>query len=213
MSSMRLRDSPWDHPRACGEHLADSSHSDSLMGSSPRLRGTHVDGFPVVFDRGIIPALAGNTAKPRRSWSYSWDHPRACGEHSVSVSNADRFRGSSPRLRGTLAGLLLIRQNLGIIPALAGNTRRFGRRLWGWRDHPRACGEHSMQETVGALSLGSSPRLRGTLVGVQPAVPHGGIIPALAGNTRSRQVRCRRTRDHPRACGEHMSPAVSYSAR
>ena len=51
---------------------------------------------------------------------------------------------------------------------------------------------------------GSSPRVRGTLVGVQRVGGAVGIIPACAGNT-SRTTRATRGwRDHPRVCGEHV---------
>ena len=53
-----------------------------MPGSSPRLRGTlHVQAeqFRV---RGIIPALAGNTARRSTPRPAGRDHPRACGEHT-----------------------------------------------------------------------------------------------------------------------------------
>ncbi|RYM91470.1 hypothetical protein PG2010B_1367 [Bifidobacterium animalis subsp. lactis] len=50
---------------------------------------------------------------------------------------------------------------------------------------------------------GSSPRLRGTPVCPPVRSAATGIIPALAGNTRSKVVSSRVARDHPRACGEH----------
>ena len=51
--------------------------------------------------------------------------------------------------------------------------------------------------------MGSSPRMRGTLIVCYDYDPHGGIIPAYAGNT---PVWCHkecRAPDHPRICGEH----------
>ena len=50
-----------DHPRACGEHLAEWQADMRSRGSSPRLRGTPVAWRVVPIRRGIIPALAGNT--------------------------------------------------------------------------------------------------------------------------------------------------------
>ena len=131
------------------------------------------------------------------------DHPRACGEHKQMLAPHEISEGSSPRLRGTLRTASCIRRRCGIIPALAGNTSVESSKRFPTGDHPRACGEHSMQETVGALSLGSSPRLRGT----QPARVHArqsaGIIPALAGNTPALTRSRSPPWDHPRACGEH----------
>ena len=67
--------------------------------------------------------------------------------------------------------------------------------------------------------LGSSPRLRGTLQRVARADERIGIIPALAGNTPPANSKHRRSRDHPRACGEHwlpcqfVAPSVGSSPR
>ena len=51
----------WDHPRACGEHDMEVITALETLGSSPRLRGTHVGHAEVGQCLGIIPALAGNT--------------------------------------------------------------------------------------------------------------------------------------------------------
>ncbi len=69
--------------------------------------------------------------------------------------------------------------------------------------HPRACGEHIRPGFLGTPQGGSSPRLRGTLVG--PAERRIGprFIPAPAGNTRWSMPRSGRLPVHPRACGEH----------
>ena len=53
--------------------------------------------------------------------------------------------------------------------------------------------------------MGSSPRLRGTLMDRVYVNGVAGIIPALAGNICRIWVRRARTRDHPRACGEHVA--------
>ena len=138
-----------------------------------------------------------------------WDHPRACGEHTMRKAGADMDEGSSPRLRGTPG---LVRQRAaahGIIPALAGNTSIAVSTMAYCRDHPRACGEHRFLYRWGILNLGSSPRLRGT-----HGVEYGwviviGIIPALAGNTPPLYKSGALTWDHPRACGEHPIARVS----
>ena len=73
----------------------------------------------------------------------------------------------------------------GIIPAYAGNTviLSFGLpRRW---DHPRVCGEHSERRIAMAPLVGSSPRMRGTLDGLNVRDRPSGIIPAYAGNTAS----------------------------
>ena len=70
-----------DHPRACGEHAADSFKSMADTGSSPRMRGTPRPAHGAGDSDGIIPAHAGNTRWRWSSSSTHRDHPRACGEH------------------------------------------------------------------------------------------------------------------------------------
>ena len=89
------------HPRACGEHYADSFASASFTGSSPRLRGTLEFALHAVFQRRFIPALAGNMPKESAAVLTEWVHPRACGEHLVGYLRGCDPCGSSPRLRGT----------------------------------------------------------------------------------------------------------------
>ena len=174
-----------DHPRACGEHFSTVSPMSLTCGSSPRLRGTHPRLQGHGRHPGIIPALAGNTSS-RRSVT-SWPG------------------GSSPRLRGTPGHTLVGAGEQGIIPALAGNTSLSTRPSSRCRDHPRACGEHKMAALNRGYGLGSSPRLRGTLLPSLLAVCFAGIIPALAGNTACACCCHSISRDHPRACGEHVS--------
>ena len=152
-------------------------------GSSPRLRGTLGLLEWVVLIVGIIPALAGNTPVAH-SWSSSTrDHPRACGEHRRPARLSADQQGSSPRLRGTQTARVGDRRELGIIPALAGNT--------------------AGDALSNAREAGSSPRLRGTHRQGNNKQAAPGIIPALAGNTPLPASRQRHARDHPRACGEH----------
>ena len=55
--------------------------STPCRGSSPRMRGAHVDRLVAVFHEGIIPADAGSTHLDSASIAVSEDHPRGCGEH------------------------------------------------------------------------------------------------------------------------------------
>ena len=79
----------------------------------------------------------------------------------------------------------------GIIPAHAGLTVRSSH---GWAasgDHPRACGAHRLSYNRPRGPMGSSPRMRGSLVGSNECIGNGG--------------------DHPRACGAHAySLILSY---
>ena len=157
-------------------------------GSSPRMRGTRPESLAGRVGRGIIPAHAGNTKRLSTFSRRTGDHPRACGEHSMSLSRLMPWRGSSPRMRGTPLHDAYIGGFMGIIPAHAGNTRCETRCTAPRRDHPRACGEHLSGDAAAFDRQGSSPRMRGTR--------------RSTSSTRSA------TRDHPRACGEHAVLAV-----
>ena len=160
--------------------------------------------------RGIIPAHAGNTVKAGGTFSYYGDHPRACGEHRFFCPCFLAPWGSSPRMRGTPCARGLMAEHTGIIPAHAGNTLESRVEDLENRDHPRACGEHTLGHQRAPLLLGSSPRMRGTryLRAVNRRID--GIIPAHAGNTRGGGSFCQEDGDHPRACGEHclISPHI-----
>ncbi len=180
----------------------------SRTGSSPRMRGTPKSFGKAVSAKGIIPAHAGNTYPHCCRPSLHRDHPRACGEHPRSTCLERARSGSSPRMRGTLwlmsSGLVLP----GIIPAHAGNTNSAAPKDSSDRDHPRACGEHRLHGIAKDYCRGSSPRMRGTRRASR--IPHmqDGIIPAHAGNTEFRHTTWLKSRDHPRACGEH--PRLSH---
>ena len=174
-----------DHPRVCGEHHADPSGPHPTGGSSPRMRGTPAGWARGTRSRGIIPAYAGNTIRCLSARRATVDHPRVCGEHFSVASHLRVNPGSSPRMRGTLAPVIIGHVAHGIIPAYAGNTPARLYRRSAVRDHPRVCGEHSERFRQCGRHLGSSPRMRGTLA-TWPS-------PKAA------------RRDHPRVCGEHRS--------
>ena len=191
-------------PRVCGEqfHLTDTGKA--LMGSSPRVRGAGHQAREPHHLRGIIPARAGSRRTPwsRRSWS--WDHPRACGEQSIEDQVRVCAQGSSPRVRGAVRGNLAYEHSAGIIPARAGSRAPPGARR-GWPgDHPRACGEQPLLHALRELAQGSSPRVRGAGPDVQGRNLADGIIPARAGSRRPIRDKAQARRDHPRACGEQF---------
>ena len=172
-----------DHPRICGEHCERTNASSLSTGSSPHMRGTHCKKSYYRGGKGIIPAYAGNTYPSAGIRSYTWDHPRICGEHSSVSGPSGNPLGSSPHMRGTRPNCRLRRSSSGIIPAYAGNTSALSPSGNRYRDHPRICGEHFQDFTAPSPSGGSSPHMRGTLIAVRDVACPIGIIPAYAGNT------------------------------
>ena len=86
-------------------------------------------------------------------------------------------------MRGTPDGTPCNQIRRGIIPAYAGNTSPYLAMVQSVKDHPRVCGEHGDETQESIEDLGSSPRMRGTRVGVGGWNAVNGIIPAYAGNT------------------------------
>ena len=89
-----------DYPRGCGEKWKMLPWIVLWPGSSPRVRGKapthHRRHLPLC----IIPAGAGKSSGYRAVWRLAWDHPRGCGEKSISLAMAFLRSGSSPRVRG-----------------------------------------------------------------------------------------------------------------
>ena len=172
-----------DHPRVCGEHPVTTPDSDTVAGSSPRMRGTRHTCRPTLPRAGIIPAYAGNTPPCSHSHTVTRDHPRVCGEHPFPEYSGLYSTGSSPRMRGTRISAVSAGLKTGIIPAYAGNTAYWAIQMPQFRDHPRVCGEHVHGRCHAVEDQGSSPRMRGTRTGVLGLASRTGIIPAYAGNT------------------------------
>ena len=191
-----------DHPRACGERASDPPGHIFDSGSSPRVRGTRARGPGRSVDARIIPARAGNAKSRHLPTRRDPDHPRACGERPASGSCSSSRGGSSPRVRGTLIDLNRKSLCSRIIPARAGNAAAWSCASCRTSDHPRACGErHAISPSFDA-GPGSSPRVRRTRAPPGFDGRRRRIIPARAGNARSRRRSRRRIADHPRACGE-----------
>ena len=133
-----------DHPRACGAHCRTYVLPPGTRGSSPRMRGSQKDMLLGSSLIGIIPAHAGLTCFTKESHRPYEDHPRACGAHSATSDFKSPKTGSSPRMRGSPPPRLSSAVKIGIIPAHAGLTRCGTLLLHCRRDHPRACGAHSM---------------------------------------------------------------------
>ena len=192
------------HPRACGEHSQSVSLKIVMCGSSPRMRGTlNLTAFGLECPR-FIPAHAGNTRLRLSLRARLPVHPRACGEHSQSVSLKIVMCGSSPRMRGTLNLTAFGLECPRFIPAHAGNTRlRLSLRAR-LPVHPRACGEHCTKKSGHRAGDGSSPRMRGTRVVTQVLAVRYRFIPAHAGNTCLPGPFQSPASVHPRACGEHL---------
>ena len=133
------------HPRGCGEHVLNfnklglkqrfipagagnmhipNSSRQTKYGSSPRVRGTWRATTPPFASWRFIPAGAGNIQPSDLLLTDPPVHPRGCGEHNGNISRKGNARGSSPRVRGTLAVVSFPATMQRFIPAGAGNMTR-----------------------------------------------------------------------------------------
>ena len=192
-----------DHPRSRGEYLVCMQPPRPRSGSSPLSRGIPFLVPQILFALRIIPALAGNTEHNEPAIEKDLDHPRSRGEY-ILVSNIFRTaQGSSPLSRGILLHHTISQLILGIIPALAGNTKTQGNTRPPDTDHPRSRGEYVHGAFRINRTSGSSPLSRGIRVSKNTWVFNVRIIPALAGNTSNVCAIPRFVADHPRSRGEY----------
>ena len=77
-------DDIWDHPRLCGEKLYPALIADSVPGSPPPMRGKEYGLNPQKGGVRITPAYAGKSNCQKHGLQMHKDHPRLCGEKSVT---------------------------------------------------------------------------------------------------------------------------------
>ena len=154
------------------------------------MRGTGAPSSFLVAVGGITPARAGNK------------------KSTESLLKA--FRGSPPRVRGTVFLYVQSTTNCRITPARAGNSHGGKAPEDFHGDHPRACGEQGLPGPTNCKCGGSPPRVRGTDIQVGNRLLGVWITPARAGNSAFNGNLCCLSQDHPRACGEQPSLACMH---
>ena len=194
-----------DHPRSRGEYCCLSTSRFPPSGSSPLSRGIPIPARSGGRCGRIIPALAGNTVFRQITVSRPADHPRSRGEYFAFSGNPWEGSGSSPLSRGIRRHPPPVLPRGRIIPALAGNTVSSGLYAAARADHPRSRGEYRVIDGSVQRGRGSSPLSRGIRSRWLATGRSRGIIPALAGNTRSHHRRAATNPDHPRSRGEYVA--------
>ena len=131
----------WDHPRLCGEKNEKGYVNFDYLGSPPLVRGKEIRYKTAITKAGITPACAGKSQVYVSHSITPWDHPRLCGEKSVSGAIGTSIAGSHPLVRGKGSGCIEYRCSYRITPACAGKSQ-WGKAEAGLvEDHPRLCGE------------------------------------------------------------------------
>ena len=139
------------------------------------------------------------------------DHPRVCGEKSVSIVRAARRIGSPPRVRGKGSSRFFLAGSMGITPACAGKRPTKSSHDLTGGDHPRVCGEKPSLQPARPPQKGSPPRVRGKEIKPEIILVWIRITPACAGKSWLAIFHACPNQDHPRVCGEKIT-AVSYKS-
>ncbi len=176
----------------------------SMIGSSPRGRGTRSAGWRTQTTCRFIPAWAGNTKNTGCGSMQSTVHPRVGGEHAEDEEFRKLYDGSSPRGRGTLKVKRAANHRIRFIPAWAGNTTVVTGGTGVATVHPRVGGEHHWVRYSPVCLSGSSPRGRGTRAAGLARCQGFRFIPAWAGNTPPVPPNSVPVPVHPRVGGEHV---------
>ena len=111
-------------------------------------------------------------------------------------------RGSPPRVRGHVCIGDVSSNALGITPAGAGTCAVAGRLPKLCEDHPRGCGDMSLNSIPRIPHTGSPPRVRGHENQENNFRKWLGITPAGAGTCKRRCIGKSCAKDHPRGCGD-----------
>ena len=169
-----------DHPRLRGEYSEIYSMISPEMGSPPHARGILRAVVLIVWQVGITPAYAGNTANGFSGRPGRPHHPRLRGEYWPPTFVRNTEPGSPPLARGIRHVKLQDMLIGGITPACAGNTRSdavmqawpgitpacagntvaaSGSSRLHW-DHPRMCREYTFRRCNAGVA-GDHPRMRG----------------------------------------------------
>ncbi len=177
-------------PTHVGNTLHEAQTHEENCGSSPRMWGTPALAHLGEQEVRFIPTHVGNTHHLHGWYWLLPVHPHACGEHIAARLQIELLNGSSPRMWGTRFVRAKQSRRWRFIPTHVGNTI-FSTGIYFFNSvHPHACGEHPVHHLFHAGNCGSSPRMWGTLRGVEKPDCSGRFIPTHVGNTGMVAVRC-----------------------
>ena len=194
-----------DHPRICGEKLPRTLRPSPRKGSPPHMRGKVNEKKANGFDIRITPAYAGKSTLLCFPAEPGWDHPRICGEKSLSGTDTGRKEGSPPHMRGKVASFTYTDVSSGDHPRICGEKlggpirfpafvgspphmrgKAAAELRHGCRrgDHPRICGEKWAAISSAFCWMGSPPHMRGKVKSRVKIAHFLRITPAYAGKSR-----------------------------
>ena len=193
------------YPRPCGESVRTLAGRSFAAGLSPPVRGIHRQPLCRYFQRGSIPARAGNPSRAAAGTARTWVYPRPCGESLRQPGPRLVCVGLSPPVRGIRSACEGAATRIGSIPARAGNPAHARRSGPGAGVYPRPCGESVARASGSPHGQGLSPPVRGIRRRQAGAAESVGSIPARAGNPTPTCSRRSARRVYPRPCGESVT--------
>ena len=113
-----------DHPHACGDKCVIPLYACNSVGSSPRVWGQGHRFTIAEITARIIPTRVGTRITITRTFYVVKDHPHACGDKRLGVSDVVVKRGSSPRVWGQVSLSRKLGNICGIIPTRVGTSNR-----------------------------------------------------------------------------------------
>ncbi len=200
-----------EHPRVCGEQPAATTPRAVAGGTPPRVRGAAVSPGSPAAAPGNTPACAGSRAWPEGCATPRREHPRVCGEQLLVLVVATSVAGTPSRVRGAGGARRPRAAGGGNTPACAGSRTECASRWAPWWEHPRVCGEQDLHGGRRHQAEGTPPRVRGAVVEGEPELVPERNTPARAGSRARPGASGRRSREHPRVCGEQSPPRCCSS--
>ena len=190
------------HPHGCGERDRLPVQIGILLGSSPRVWGTGNHNDVTTLPCRFIPTGVGNGRVWLAFRVVSSVHPHGCGERDGGCGGISRNHGSSPRVWGTVYPIGKFRPKIRFIPTGVGNGSNRGDPPNDVTVHPHGCGERIGDNANMPWSVGSSPRVWGTVVYHNGSSDITRFIPTGVGNGILKAVAAHNGTVHPHGCGE-----------
>ena len=170
-------------------------------GLSPRVRGNRDSSHRDAYAEGSIPACAGEPPFLPGIPGMATVYPRVCGGTARRTRRRSRIAGLSPRVRGNQQPIIGRHQNIGSIPACAGEPASPATICVPCWVYPRVCGGTSRSPNGREFAAGLSPRVRGNPLYCAGAGSAEGSIPACAGEPSGLPSCPVSITVYPRVCG------------
>ena len=149
------------YPRTCGGTQFGICLGRSLWGLSPHVRGNRLGLDPLAGGRGSIPARAGEPGMDHWLRRHLRVYPRTCGGTWLVLAKRLDMQGLSPHVRGNPAFGAHCQNDIGSIPARAGEPASGVVSGHPQGVYPRTCGgTYSVLDFL-IYCQGLSPHVRG----------------------------------------------------